>query len=63
MTEQTEKNLITLLHQHDLHWAAIAEKLGGICLGGVDGDVNDPYGNAGVIIAHIDKLMEKCREN
>lgn len=59
--EITEANLLRLLSQHTLHWEAVAAALGGICCGGVDGPVTDPYGNAGVIIAEVKRLKEGQR--
>jgi len=45
-----------LLLQHDAHWRAIADALGGKCCGGVDCPVETEGGNAQVLIAEIEKL-------
>jgi hypothetical protein len=49
------QGLKALLKHHGAHWRAIADHLGGISLGGVDGPVDDPHGNAALIIAAINK--------
>jgi len=43
-----------LLNTHGAHWRAVAGYLG-VCTGGVDVPVEEPGGNAAMIIAAIEK--------
>lgn len=54
---EAEEGIHDLIRKHEAHWRAVADHIGG-CFGGVDGDVKDPLGNAGVVIAHIRNLRD-----
>lgn len=50
------------LRQHDSHWRAVADELGGLSCGGVDVSVDDPTSTAGAIVKAVHKLTAERDE-
>ncbi len=52
-----------LLQQHETHWRAVADAVGGGGYGGVDGPTSDPLSTAAVVVERVRMLRAALREH